>query len=275
MLVFHADTDAQGKDSVAPIIGAAIKAAYYSAATLIQRVFADEQDIQPEEVQLSEVQVDSDGYPYIYLSDALANGSGYMKLLQDIDANGQPHILNIMEKIVNGEGVYMQSIMSYEHKQDCKSSCAKCLRTYQNQGYHHVLDWRLGMDLIKLMLDPHYDMGQTIPTSYGDLFDIFNEVGVKVQNANTASNIKYDRVNKCLRIPGNWHDPLAANPTDRFEMLVHPLWKHDGGVDQNIFQLLRGIYVPKIGRQHIYQYIRTLNDEQQSTTTTGRNLLGD
>ena len=266
--------DAQGNDNVEPIIGAAIKAAYYSAATLIQRVFADEQDIQPEEVQLSEVQIDSDGYPYIYLSDALANGSGYMKLLQDIDPNGQPHILNIMQKIVNGEGTYMQSIMSDEHKNDCKSSCAKCLRTYQNQGYHHVLDWRLGMDLIKLMLDPNYDMGQTIPTPYGDLFEIFDEVGIKVQNANNALNIEYDSVNRCLKIPGNWNNPLATNPADRFEMIVHPLWKHDARLDQNIFQLLRGVYAPKTGHAQIYAYISNVNAPQQ-VTTTGRNLLGD
>lgn len=267
--------DAQGNDAVEPIIGAAIKAAYYSAATLIQRVFADEQDIQPEEVQLSEVQIDGNGYPYIYLSDALANGSGYMKLLQDIDPNGLPHILNIMQKIVNGEGSYMQSIMSDEHKQDCKSSCAKCLRTYQNQGYHHVLDWRLGMDLIKLMLDPNYDMGQSIPTPYGDLNEIIDEVGIKVQNANTALGIEYDSVNKCLKTPADWNDPLQRNPTDKFEMIVHPLWKHDGDVDQNIFQLLRGIYSSKRGRQQVYAYMRANVVNQQTTTTTGRNLLGD
>lgn len=168
----------------------------------------------------------------------------------------------------------MQSIMSDEHKQDCKSSCAKCLRTYQNQGYHHVLDWRLGLDLIKLMLDPNYDMGQTIPTPYGDLFEIFDEVGAKVQNANNALNIEYDRVNKCLKIPGNWNNPLANNPSDRFEMLVHPLWKHDARQDQNIFQLLRGVYSSKAGRLQIYNYIIN-NDNEQQPTTTGRNLLAN
>ena len=267
--------DNQGNEAVEPVIAAAIKAAYYSAATLIQRYFADEQDIQPEEIQISEVQIDTDGYPYIYLSDALANGSGYMKLLQETDANGHPHIMNIMESIVNAEGVYMQSLLSDEHKKECKSSCAKCLRTYQNQGYHHVLDWRLGIDLIKLMLDSHYDMGQKIPTPYGDLLDIFDEVGIKVQNANSALKIEYDKNNKCLRTPSNWgNDPLTSSPSDKFEMLVHPLWKHDAGIDQNIFQLLRGVYFPKMGHTQIYNYIQTTNSEQRPTTT-GRNLLAD
>lgn len=267
--------DNQGNEAVESIIAAAIKAAYYSAATLIQRYFADEQDIQPEEIQISEVQVDSDGYPYIYLSDALANGSGYMKLLQEFDTNNQPHIINIMSGIVNGEGTYMQSLLSIEHKKECKSSCAKCLRTYQNQGYHHVLDWRLGIDLIKLMLDSNYDMGQTIPTPYVDLNDILDEVGFKVQNANSALKIEYDKNNKCLRTPSDWgNDPLTSSPSDKFEMLVHPLWKHDARIDQNIFQLLRGVYSPKTGRSQIYKYIKNLNTHQQ-TTSTGRNLLAD
>ena len=266
--------DDQGNAVVDPIIAASIKAAYYSAATLIQRYFADEQDIQPEEVQISEVQIDSDGFPYIYLSDALANGSGYMKLLQDLDADNRPHIINIMEAIVNGQGTYMQSLMSDEHKAECKSSCAKCLRTYQNQGYHHVLDWRLGIDLIKLMLDPNYDMGQTIPAPYGDLEGIFDEVGIKVQNANSALGIRYDNHNKCFIRQGyDLNDP-AADRTDIIEMLVHPLWKHDSRLDQNVFQLLRGIYEPKAGRKQMYKYISSITNIQQPITTTGRNLLG-
>ena len=165
--------------------------------------------------------------------------------------------------------------MSEEHKYECKSSCAKCLRTYQNQGYHHVLDWRLGMDLIKLMLDPNYDMGQNIPTPYGDLFDIFDEVGVKVQNANSALRIEYDRRNKCLKTAGNWGGPLATTAADKFEMIVHPLWKHDARVDQNIFQLLRGVYTPKPGRSQMYAYSHVIDNEPQQVTNTGRNLLGD
>ncbi len=266
--------DDQGNAVVEPIIEASIKAAYYSAATLIQRYFADEQDIQPEEVQISEVQIDSDGYPYIYLGDALANGSGYMKLLQDLDADNRPHIINIMEAIVNGQGTYMQSLMSDEHKAECKSSCAKCLRTYQNQGYHHVLDWRLGIDLIKLMLDPNYDMGQTIPAPYGDLESIFDEVGTKVQNANSALGIRYDNHNKCFIRQGYDQNDPTADRADIIEMLVHPLWKHDSRLDQNVFQLLRGIYEPKAGRRQMYRYISSITNIQQPITATNRNLIG-
>jgi hypothetical protein len=222
----------------------------------------------------SEVQIDSDGYPYIYLSDALANGSGYMKLLQDLDADNRPHIIKIMEAIVSGQGTYMKSLMSDEHKAECKSSCAKCLRTYQNQGYHHVLDWRLGIDLIKLMLDKDYDMGQTIPTPYGDLESIFDEVGIKVQNANSALGIRYDNHNKCFIRQGYDQNDPTADRADIIEMLVHPLWKHDSRLDQNVFQLLRGIYEPKSGRNQMYKYISSIANIQKPITTTGRNLLG-
>ena len=48
-------------------------------------------------------------------------------------------------------------LLAQEHR--CDSSCYKCLQRFSNQHYHGLLDWRLGLDFIKAMLDHRYACG--------------------------------------------------------------------------------------------------------------------
>ena len=167
--------------------------------------------------------------------DALANGSGFVKMLTDKDKNTQKPYLNILlDKIVNFKGRYMQSIKS--HANECSASCVKCLQTYQNAGYHHILDWRLGMDIIKLMLDSSYVMGKEdyYDTPYGDLFNQFKLATDKVKGARPDLKINQDF-------------SIESTTGARIkEKVVHPLWMHDKNHDQNLFDLLRCVYNPKV-----------------------------
>ena len=45
-----------------------------------------------------------------------------------------------------------------KHIIECTSSCYKCLRNYENRFMHSMLDWRLGLDLLNLALDPNYQL---------------------------------------------------------------------------------------------------------------------
>lgn len=216
----------------------AIKAAFYSAATLIQRVFADELDIQPDDIMISNVQFDNNGNPYFYLMDALVNGSGFVKMLTDEDKEThQPYLHTLLNKIVGFNGRYMESIQN--HEQECQTACVKCLQTYQNAGYHHVLDWRLGLDIIKLMLDQSYIMGHDDldDTPYGDLRHQFEVATEKVRGARPDLQINAD------------FSIEKTNGAVYKEKVVHPLWMHDKTRDQNIFDLLRCVYVPKVQGQ--------------------------
>lgn len=208
----------------------AIIAAYYSAASLIQRVFADEMDIVPEELEITEIKIDRDGIPAIYLNDALVNGSGYVNMLVSwyVDSAGNQWgtmIEYIMNKIVNFEGTYMQSIKN--HQKDCPTACVKCLQTFYNSGYHHVLDWRLGVDLIKLMLDSEYKMGWgNYDTPYGDMRSIIDNAGNVAAMADPL-NVRYDENRKTLTYNGNVKIDV-----------VHPLWANADG-SQDFFTILR------------------------------------
>lgn len=227
----------------------AIIAAFYSAATLIQRTFADEIDIQPEEIEISEVKIDpTSGMPSIYLNDKAANGAGFISLLCKTDpTTGALKLQSIMEDIVspNPKSKFIRAILN--HKDECATACPKCLDTFYNRGIHHVLDWRLGMDIIKLMIDGTYDMGyyDLSSTPYDDLAKIMNELGERVEHAHPAGNIVYTKNDL-----HDWHSgyfTTMERGISLVEHLVHPLWNAsnqesiDGCRAQNTFKLQRTV----------------------------------
>ena len=44
----------------------------------------------------------------------------------------------------------------------CRTSCPDCLRDFSNLPYHPILDWRLGLDVARLTLDPSAPVGFTV-----------------------------------------------------------------------------------------------------------------
>lgn len=156
----------------------AIRAAFYSAAFLLQRALADKLDVQPEEIEICEKIDENSAYPTLYLSDALPNGAGIVSYLYQ---DGK--LKELIESIIKfdsfditktpKEKSFMQSIISEEHRCNCLTACQKCLLTYNNRGFHHVLDWRLGVGTLRLMLDKNYDFGFNMNTraNYEELQD--------------------------------------------------------------------------------------------------------
>lgn len=224
----------------------AIVAAFYSAASLIQRVFAEDIDIDPNEIEISEVKIDGNGMPSVYMNDKAPNGAGFVSMLcsPSPSATGKLKLLEIMEDIVspNPSSPFIQSLR--KHAQECNTSCPKCLNTYYNRGLHHVLDWRLGMDVIKLLLDKTYEMGfeNLGNTPYGDLANIINEIGNRVANANPG------RLTYTLNDGNDWktgYFTSRGRGGARVEHLVHPLWnvesqeQIDGFRAQDSFTLSR------------------------------------
>lgn len=117
-------------------------------------------------------------YPTLYLSDALPNGAGIVSYLYQ---DGK--LEELIRRVINFDSFdvtktskdksFMQSLISQEHRCNCLTACQKCLLTYNNRGFHHVLDWRLGVGILRLMLDENYDFGFDINTraNYKELQD--------------------------------------------------------------------------------------------------------
>jgi hypothetical protein len=204
-------------------------------------------DIEPEEIEIS-VQ-SQDGRLAVYMSDKLENGAGFIRTLCSPGKTGKIHLVEIMEDLVNPKSTntFVKSLYSDEHTSKCKTSCRTCLNTYSNQGLHHVLDWRLGIDLIKLMLDSKYDMGfyDFKNTPYSDLEVIFNAVSDRVTKANRNVTAQHNRAYTYFTERGGLGKTNVS-------YLIHPLWNEEQMPkfsvqskeyqSHNIFQLLRGVY---------------------------------
>lgn len=191
----------------------AIRAAYYSAAFLLQRALADKLDIQPDEIEVCE-KIENQ-HVSIYLSDALPNGAGIVSYLYQ---DGK--LEELIKKIVSfdsfdkieKEKSFMQSMISDEHRHACLTACQKCLLTYNNRGFHHILDWRLGIGLLRLMLDANYDFGFTAGDR--DKYEELKDWNQLLSASAAKLGLKYNGQNY-------WVNDLS------YKIIYHPLWKKD------------------------------------------------
>lgn len=130
--------------------GGAIKAAYYSAAFIIRSVTAELLDTDPEEIDVSNVRRTELGESAtkigeIVLSDHLSNGAGYVSWLNSHWADVLTRIVSLTEPT----NTFIGALISEQHRRECDSSGYDCLRQYRNMSFHGLLDWRLGLTLLR------------------------------------------------------------------------------------------------------------------------------
>jgi DEAD/DEAH box helicase domain-containing protein len=78
----------------------------------------------------------------IFLADVLENGAGYATHL------AQPETLaDVMLALREGR---KPDLLDPEHANDCSALCPRCLQAYENRRLHHLLDWRLALDVFDL-----------------------------------------------------------------------------------------------------------------------------
>ncbi|WP_460879399.1 DUF1998 domain-containing protein [Pontibacter rugosus] len=142
---------------------AGIRSAFYSAAFLLQRVVADKLDVDPVEIEIADIRkVSSENgkeTAEIILTDELPNGSGFVRKLfneinqtitESVDSDGARNAEVISE--------YLLKIHSAEHRH-CKDACYDCLKVFRNMNYHGLLDWRLGIALLRVLINRNYLAG--------------------------------------------------------------------------------------------------------------------
>jgi hypothetical protein len=138
---------------------AAIRAAYYSAAFILRSVAADRLDIDPEELDISAVRrVETTPGVFvgeIVISDRLANGAGFAEQIHD----EWEQLLSLALTAAPGDGSFAGALIEADHMKKCDSSCPDCLRQYRNMSFHGLLDWRLGLCLLRILADSSYDCG--------------------------------------------------------------------------------------------------------------------
>jgi DEAD/DEAH box helicase domain-containing protein len=141
-----------GPDLQTGIRNTGVRAALYSFGFLLQRAAASMLDIDQREFTVGvRPHFDPETHSVrgqVYLADTLANGAGYARYLATGD-----RLRILLEDIVQGPtSRYLKGMGGHFHNPHvCDSSCYKCLRSYQNMRFHGLLNWRLAMDVARLM----------------------------------------------------------------------------------------------------------------------------
>ncbi len=139
-----------------------------------------------------------------FISDSLENGAGYSSHL------GVPSEAENLLRLLTGQGgtTFHAPLVAASHAGICQTSCPDCLRDFSNLAFHNILDWRLGLDLARLALDPNAPIDFTVP--------YWQSLAVSAPAAYFASQSQWQSVT------------LAGVPAGRrgniVEIIVHPLW---------------------------------------------------
>lgn len=193
-----------------------VKAAYYSAAFVLRSVIADELDTDPEEIDVSNVRqvelADGTRAGEIVLNDHLPNGAGYVAwvsqnwhavLAGSVDLNAPAN---------KPAG----ALITPEHRASCESSGYDCLRQYRNMSYHGLLDWRLGLTLLRCLGSPNFVAG--LDGNFG-VPDLDGWMTFAFQRRDSFCQTFSCAAHDFGPLPGFTFGPLAT-PV----VIIHPLW---------------------------------------------------
>jgi ATP-dependent helicase YprA (DUF1998 family) len=199
------------------------KTAWYSFGFLVRRAAAVSLDVNESELDLGIQPIPDLSTPFapptarIFISDSLENGAGYSTFL------GDPGRFEDLLRFVLGEArpswtrstppdSFHRPLVTPPHSHDCVSSCHRCLREFGNMAYHPILDWRLGLDMAQLALDPNARIDLT--TSYWS--DLVARIAPPYFDG--------------LNLQARTFDVLPGG-VDAFNneaiILIHPLWDTD------------------------------------------------
>ena len=141
----------------------------------------------------------------IFVADVLENGAGYASQI------GDPVVLKgILENLISVTGARLSNPKVHT---DCESSCPNCLRSYENQRIHGLLNWRLGIDFAELALGVAMNESRWLDRgalASQQFTNTFSQQGALVVE-HTASGL------------------YAIGRSDKKKVVVlgHPLWRQD------------------------------------------------
>ncbi len=203
-------------DPLAP--GAGVKAAFYSAAFILRSVAADLLDIDAEEIVVSNVRprplASGQFSGEIVLNDHLPNGAGFVVWM---DHNWSQVLQAALAPPRDG---FARTMQSRSHMRRCETSCPDCLRHYRNMPYHGLLDWRLGLAIVRILSDASYQCG----LFGGDVPELSGS-GASASWVDDAARVRDAFCEAFEHCDSRDFGPLPGFVLGNREVIVtHPLW---------------------------------------------------
>jgi ATP-dependent helicase YprA (DUF1998 family) len=198
------------------------RAAWYSFAFWLRVAAASLLDIDTLELQsgFRSLEDNNQVIGQAFLCDQLENGAGYCQFLSQPQ---QFQKLMDLANINNPHSIAYKWLDS-AHSDICDTSCNLCLRDYQNLAYHGLLDWRLALDMARLVLSNSSIID--ISSSWGNLPNPWVSLYQDNNSAitNTLQNLGYDLPTQFANLTGYVH---KSKKRKSILILRHPLWQDD------------------------------------------------
>lgn len=159
----------------------------------------------------------------LQLADELVNGSGLSSRLAQMGSSGEPNIVEVMRLILSDEkqSLFTKFAKDKLHYEKCLTACYRCMHRYGNQQYHGLLDWRLGFDLLRILLDPNFTCGihggDNNKSAWGWEY-------VAEQLAQEAASLFACNVTRLPDVP---HIPIIEITDKNRAAVIHPFWSEE------------------------------------------------
>lgn len=247
-------------DQASSLNYAGIRAAFYSAAFLLQRVIADKLDVDPVEIEIADIRKISlengRNTAEIILTDELPNGSGFVRHLFK-------NISDVILKTINKQDDkgYLAQIHSDTHRDGCKDACYDCLKVFRNMNYHGLLDWRLGIALMRVMANKNYMAGAD--GQFNDFLELegWPEDVIRLRDS-FAESFDFEVLER-FELPA----VLVSKTRVYYVIIIHPFWNckisEDGipDVPDNTWLAERVFEVYQAAQEHngVIRFLDTFN----------------
>lgn len=152
-----------------------LRSAYYSAATMIILHTTRKLDIDPSEIEIASIHGgDLHRAGEIMLADHLPNGAGFVDWIAR-----------------NWEDKVLDELLAQPEHCTCDTACYDCLMSYQNRSLHALLDWRLGMQLLRVFKDGGLELDTVLRESEGRAKKLLQELSDSFPEVKMVNNLDW------------------------------------------------------------------------------------
>jgi hypothetical protein len=169
----------------------------------------------------------------LFLNDRLPNGAGFTRWL---DRNFTALLLSVLD----GSNRFSARLLSGGHRLRCDARCPLCLQHFRNMNYHGLLDWRLGLALLRVLADERWACGldgrftgpelDGWPMSNNQLTDWPGWADVLVRAFCLDFGYKPNRFGALPGFVDNLGQAVVA---------IHPLWPEQSNLEDNVLARAR------------------------------------